>query len=214
MAALTTPPLWGIKTALFQITRKQQITASGAGAVQVIDRARPFWRAEFSSPPLMGDAYNNVMAFLDQLEGAANSFLCYDPRRIMPYAYANTPVTNDPWTQTGQTAPRITSADYTNSQITLDRLQTGAIITKGDYISFFDGLAYYLYRSTQTIVVTSSHSVVLSVQPRPLSIATAYNITYRKAPAEMKIVGGITESGAVDSPTTVSFKAFQFTNKV
>lgn len=206
------PSTVGFRSISFDIGRKQQLTPSGGGAIQTIERALPMWAASYATPPLVGVKQQDMIAFLDEREGAINPFLAYDPRRIMPAAYASLSLAADPWTQTGQTAPRITATNFTNSTVTLDRLQNGAILTKGDYISFNDGIAWWLYRLQENKVV-SGNTVTVKVGPRPSSIAASYNIRYRKACCAMKIIGGYDAPTDVNTPTVISFKAFQYIEK-
>lgn len=204
------PSLVGFRSITFDPMRKQQITPGGVGALQTIERALPMWMAEYATPPLIGDKYNEAIAWLDGLEGALNPFLAYDPRRIMPYAYRHLTIASDPWTLAGQTAPRITSADYANSTITMDRLANGAVITKGDYVSFYDGTAWWLYRVGQT-VTAAANTATVKVGPRPRSIVGGpFNIRYRKACCAMKIIGGYEAPADVETPTAITFKAYQF----
>lgn len=206
------PATVGFRDIVFEPLRRQQITPGGVGAVQTIERALPMWNAEYSTPPLVGTSLNDMIAFLDEREGAIHPFLAYDPRRVMPFAYKDQPITADPWTQTGQTAPRITGTNYANSTITIDRLENGALLTKGDYVSFFDTVAWWLYRCQENKTV-SGNTVTIKVGPRPLSIAAAYNIRYRKACCAMKIIGGYEAPASVDTPTVFKFKAFQYIEK-
>lgn len=206
------PDSVGFRSISFDPVRKQQITPGGIGAIQTIDRALPMWVAEYETPPLVGDRQNAMVAFLDEREGAINPFLAYDSSRTMPYAYSSLPLLSDPWTQTGQTAPRITATSYSNSTVTLDRMENGAILTKGDYVSFFDTIAWWLYRCQEDKVV-SGNTVTIKVGPRPLTITGPYDIRYRKACCAMKIIGGYTAPKSVDTPAVFKFRAFQYIKK-
>lgn len=213
MAFIEIPEVLGFEKKVFDLSYKQQINPEGSGFIQTLDRATPAWYAEFTTPPLAGEKLGIAQAFIDSLEGALNSFQAYDPGRIMPYAYRGLSVLSDPWTQTGQTAPRVTARDYANSTLTIDRLENGAIITKGDLISFHDGVAWHLYRSAADAVV-SGNAVILAVKPRPMPINTLpSNIRYRKACFEAKIIGGVKWEGSVSTPDSLSFKAVQFINR-
>lgn len=191
----------------------QQVNPSGEyGFIQTLQRSAPVWMAEYTTGPLSGTRYNEWVTFLDQLEGSMNSFLAYNPRRLMPYAYINLAVTANPWTQTGQTAPRVTNYDYANSTITLDRLQNGVTITAGDLISFqIDGI-WYLFRSQTTVNSVSGNGAVLNVKPRPnIRNFIATNIRYRKACIEMKMLGAPDLQDSVDDFPVYTFRAGQYT---
>lgn len=212
---LEIPPTTGFNSKVFDIGDYQQIGAgSPSGFVQTYQRSEPLWYAEYTTPPLNDTRYDEFIAFKLALEGAMETFLAYDPRRPMPRAYQNLSTTSDPWTQTGQTAPRCTVMDYTASTLTLDRLQNGAVITSGDYIAFQVGLIWYLFRA-QTGATAAGNTATIIVKPRPhlFSGALPVNVRYRKACCQMKIMGGIKEDDSVDSFPKFSFKAFQFLDR-
>jgi hypothetical protein len=213
MAAIEMPPYLNSK--VFDLNYNQQLSASGtSGFIQTLDRSSPVWLAEYATPALNGDRYNDWNAFFDALEGSIGTFLAYDPQRPMPYAYRTLSIVSDPWTQVGQVAPRVTAQDYANSTITLDRLQTGAIITKGDYISVLIGAIWYLFRAQASYTVVGNGQVV-SVKPRPNIVGlVATNIRYRRACIEMKMIGKPEESGRVDDLPSFRFRAGQYTNRI
>lgn len=214
MAAIEMPPY--IKSKKFDLIYAQQLSPSGEyGFIQTLDRTAPFWMAEYNTGPLVEDKWREWMYFFDQLEGSRNTFLAYDPRRPMPYAYAAQALVSDPLTQVGQVAPRITAFDYANSQISLDRLKTGGIITRGDYIAAQVAGIWYLWRSQTTVPSIAGTTAVLNVKPRPNILNfVASNIRYRAAPMEMKIVGKVNEDDQVDDLPAFSFRAGQYTARV
>lgn len=214
MAAIELPSTVGFTSREFQPAYKQQMSPSGGGNLQTIERSVPLWRAQYTTPPLVGTPFDDMNSFFDQLNGSLNTFLGYDPKRVMPKAYASASLTSDPWTQTGQAAPRVTSATYSTSLLTIDRLQNGAIIAKGDYISFFDGIAWWLFRSTQADVTVTGNAATITVSPRPNDLAsTTFAVRYRKAVAEMKMIGALKESGQVGTGQTFNFTAVQYIRK-
>lgn len=205
------PSVLGFNSISFDPVYKQQNTPGGMGAIQTINRASPMWAAEYATPPLIGDKYNAAIAWLDGLEGALNPFLGYDPRRVMPYAYRSLPITADPWTQTGASSPYVRNSNYANSTLGLLSVEPGSIFTRGDYISFFDGTAWWLYRVAEDLVA-ANNSPDVKVFPRPKTLAAGYPFAmrYRKACCAMKIIGGYTAPATVDTPTVIQFKAYQF----
>lgn len=211
LPAVEMPALFGTREKKFQIGRRQQTTPSDGGFIQTIDRVTPTWWAEYVTPPLSPERLNAVQAFLDGLEGATNTFLGYDPYRPMPFAYKHLTTLDDPWTAPGFDAPRVVSGDYFNSRIFVDRLAAGAKISVGDYISVFVDPAWYLFRVRVDRTSSGPDKVMpINVQPRPVFSAIEQNMRYRRAPAEMKIIGGYQETTTVDTPTSFSFKAYQF----
>lgn len=190
----------------FKPVNVQQLNPSGeAGFSQTLQRSEPYWAAEYATPGLSGTQYNEMITFLDQLEGSMNTFLAYDPRRPMPWAYRAQPLAATPWG-----APNATAYSYVNSTVTLSSLTSGSIITKGDYISFQHGLIWYLFRA-QADYVTGTSQVVL-VKPRPF-IVGALNapVRYKQACCEMKMVGEYQEGDSVDEiGPSLSFRGVQY----
>lgn len=191
----------------------QQTSPAGVGFNQTLERATPMWYAEYETPGLSPDNEDQARGFFDLLDGAMETFLAYDPRRPMPRTHASEPTSNDPWTQAGQTAPRVTAVSVPNGTITLDRLANGEYITVGDYISYKVGNIWVLHRASETVLV-AGNAATLKVRPRPF-VTTGFpvNIRYRKAVAQMKIIGGVIWRDSVDSLPMASFKAFQFIDR-
>lgn len=210
MSAFEIPSLVGFQSKKFNLGHAQQITPSGTqGFVQTINRTAPFWTAEYQTPPLDGDTYNEAISFLEGLEGSMNTFLAYDPRRIMPYAYRNASLASNPWG-----TPNVQTVDYANSTILMQAFTAGAVITKGDYISFQADGIWYLYRSLQTYTVLVSGIAQVTVKPRPIPFTEANPvIRYKKACAEMKLVGDFEEEDDVSSLPILKFRAGQFINR-
>ncbi len=197
----------------FQIITKQEITPSGSGFVQTVNRSEPFWVAEYETPPLNASRYNDVISFLDQLDGSKGTFLAYDPRKPMPYAYSSMAVGSNPWHRAGL-APRFLTVNYSTGVVTMDRLATGAIITKGDLISITVGNKRYLHRTRVGATANASGLASITVYPSPVyTLAASTDIRYQKAVAEMKVLGGYSEQDSVDSLPVISFKAAQFIDR-
>lgn len=213
LPALEIPPGLVFNARKFEIANFQQISPGGRGFIQTIQRGEPAWMAEYSTPPLRAERYDEAITFFDKLEGAVRTFLAWDPRRIMPRAYQHLPVTADPWTQTGEVAPRVTAASYVNSTLTLDRLENGAVISAGDYISLKHGNIWFLFRVTNT-TTAASNSAIVEVKPRPNFTGSIgvlpLPIRYRRAVAEMKIIGKVDEEDSMESNPSFSFRAVQF----
>jgi hypothetical protein len=202
---------------VFDIGRYEQVSPGGAGFIQTIQRSEPLWYAQYNTPPLRDDRYDQTIAFLLALEGATETFLAYDPRRPMPRAYAGLPITSDPWTLVGQTSPRVTATNFANSTLTLDRMATGAVVTSGDYISFQIGKIWYLYRVQVGGIVTGTNSLVVTVKPRPNLYTGATTlpaaVRYRRACFQAKVIGGYQEEDSVDTLPKFGFKCFQMLDR-
>jgi hypothetical protein len=190
---LEIPPEMGFTSRVFDIGHAQTLSPGGKGFLQTVQRATPMWFAEYKTAPLRA------------------SFLAYDPRRPMPRAYQHLPTTADPWTATGEVAPRVIDSDYVTSALLLDRMEPGAIVSAGDYISFELGLKRYLYRVTTGYVANGGGFAHVFVKPRPFHVLVGTpEIRYRKAVAQMKIIGGYKEEDNVNTLPSFSFKASQF----
>jgi hypothetical protein len=208
---LEIPPEMGFTSRVFDIGHAQTLSPGGKGFLQTVQRATPMWFAEYKTAPLRADRYDAAIAFLSKLEGAMESFLAYDPRRPMPRAYQHLPTTADPWTATGEVAPRVIDSDYVTSALLLDRMEPGAIVSAGDYISFELGLKRYLYRVTTGYVANGGGFAHVFVKPRPFHVLVGTpEIRYRKAVAQMKIIGGYKEEDNVNTLPSFTFKASQF----
>lgn len=210
MAALEIPALVGFRSRKFDIRHAQQVTHPGnSGFIQTINRSAPFWTAEYETPPLSADKENEARVFIDALEGSMNTFLAYDPKRVMPQAYKNQGLASNPWG-----TPFLLNGNYAASTIGLTGMVVGAVITKGDYISVRMHGVWYLFRAMQTVVASGATIASLLVKPRPnwVSFETV-NIRYKKACCEMKLVGDVDWSDEVDTMPTLRFTAGQFINR-
>lgn len=215
MPAAIEMPLY-ISSKVFDLNHAQQITPTGEnGFIQTLQRSSPFWMAEYETPGLAEDRYQEWINFFDLLEGSMNTFLAYDPRRPMPYAYRSMSTASDPWTQSGQPAPRITGQNYANSTIDLDRMENGAIITKSDLISVQVGGIWYLFRSQENRTAAANAVTALVVKPRPnIASLVATSIRYRKACCEMKMIGKQQERDSVEGLPSFSFRGGQYSARV
>lgn len=208
------PVPFPVRAKVFNLMNKQQITPAGSGFIQTITRGTPFWYAEYETPPLADNRYNNMIAFLDSLDGSVGTFLAYDPRRPMPWAYRTSPLTATPWTQPGQTAPRVTAVDYANSIVSMDRLAVGAILTKGDYFSVKVGNIWHLHRIVGNYTTVSTTQANIVVRPRPIFAATSLPaVRYVKACCEMKLSVPYEEDDDVDTFPILRFKGVQFRDR-
>ena len=207
------PSPFPIRSKTFNLRPKQQVTPVGSGFIQTIDRTTPYWVAEYTTPPLSGDRYNALMAWLESLDGASQPFLAFDPRRPMPYAHKFQTVGSNPWHRAGSN-PRAVDCDYAASTIDLDTMATGAVVTASDYISLLDGNKWRLFRVTTGGVADASGLLTVTVKPRPLmSFGAAIDIRYQRACAAMKLVGNYEETDDVSSLPVISFQATQFIDR-
>jgi hypothetical protein len=205
------PPGLVFNSKKFDTAHFQQISPGGRGFIQTITRGDPAWIAEFRTPPLRDERYDEAIAFFGMLDGSEQTFLAYDPRRIMPRAYQHLTPTNDPWTQPAEVAPRVTGFSHVASTISLDRMANGAVVTAGDYISFKVGLIWYLFRAMETEIAVGNAISSLTVKPRPnISGTLPVNIRYRRACCAMKIIGGVREEDNIETFPSFQFRAVQF----
>jgi hypothetical protein len=187
----------------FDLAPIQSISPSGSGFLQTQDRGPTLWVAKYSTPNLVpGTRLDTWRAFLDSLEGSRGVFLAVDPRRPMPKAYMDigTIVGSEPWIAAGQTAVRVVAASYTGSTLNLDRLQAGAVITKGDYIAYQNGPAWYLHRSGATMAASGGGTITgLTVKPRPKDSSTAVAARLTRACAAMKMLNNPLEDDRLEN---------------
>jgi hypothetical protein len=205
-----------VNTKVFDLNHKQQITPSGAGFLQTIDRAPAFWIAKWSTPTLADMDARNLQQFLDQLEGAANTFLAFDARRVVPLAYVGlgyqSCLNNPPWGAGAQ----VTGNSYAGSTLTLGSFTPGTILSNGDYISYLNSPAWRLYRVYGgPYTVPGNGTLVVTVKPRPSdTITAAVNVRLVRACAEMKMPGDVQSSDDVSSGQSFSWSGIQYINRL
>lgn len=196
-----------ISSRTFSLLTDQLVTPVGTGGFQqVIQRAAPYWVAEYQSPPLRAERYQAMEAFLDSLEGSMNTFLGWDPRKPRPAAYMHLPAGSEPWgTVTAS------SANYATSELLL-QATSPLKITKGDLIQVTIGNVIRLFRARNS--PAENTTVGLTVSPRPPTFtAAAYPVRLTKPGAEMKMIGAPEWNDSVDTLPSVRFKAIQFIDR-
>lgn len=203
-----------INSKVFDLNTAQNITPVGSGFTQTIERVRPLWLATYMTPPLVAGstAELDFQAFLDALQGSYGTFLGYDPRRPRPIAYALG--ATETWRAVLGTPPVIDSADHDTQNLTIKGLAVGAIITRGDFISFQRSNAWHLHRVIVGATASGSGIASVSVVPPPVTSTTDVNARMSKACAAMKILGGVTKNDKVDDPgPSYQFQAYQFIDR-
>jgi hypothetical protein len=179
------------------------VSPVASGFIQTLTRTKPFWVAEFETPPLTDERYGNMQAFLDALEGSMNTFVGYDPRRPQPLAamQANNPLGSAPWGSAS-----VTAGDFAASTLAVT-LGSSYTLSKGDYLAFQIDDVWYLHRSQETKTGTS---LSLVVKPRPVTFSATKTLTLIRAGCEMKMLGAPQWSDSVESLPQVRFSGVQF----
>lgn len=202
---LELPQPFPIRAHKFDLNNVQDVTPVEGGFIQTIQRAQPFWSAYYESAPLRGDRHNEMVAFLDGLEGSSGSFLAYDPRRPMPYAYRHLPIGSTPWGND----PDVVAGSFTSSTLVFN-FDSPITLTKGDYVSFIYGTGWRLFRIRETV---TGNAPTVKVSPRPPDFNSSIDCRLVRACCEMKMIGKPEWDDAVDTLPTVKFKASQFIAK-
>lgn len=211
LATFEMPSPLPVNSKVFDLLFNQSVSPAGGQFFQTIERTEPLWFAKFETPPLSDTRDQQFQAFLDDLEGSMGVLLAFDPRRPRPYAYRN--MAGEPWRASSGTAPTVVSASRTASTLTLNGLLNGAILTRGDYVSFKIVNAWYLFRVRQT-VVAASNAATLVVTPRPPTFSTqTYAARMTRACATMKLMGRVSKTDSVDSLPKYSFSASQIRDR-
>lgn len=205
---MTTPiempiPL-AVNSKKFDIINVQLNTPVGSGFIQTLTRAKPYWAAEYQSPPLGGDRENAMRKFLDTLEGSAYTFIGYDPRRPVPYAYRHLPIGSAPWGAANVTAGNFNAGTL---QVTFTN---STKLTAGDYIQISIGNAVHLFRCAEDQVGTN---FAIKVRPRPPTFGGSRAARLIRAGAEMKLIGNVDWNDSVDSFPSVKFQAVQYIDR-
>jgi hypothetical protein len=148
-----------ISSGTFELSPIQQVTptgnSAGAGYLQSIDRASPFWLAKYTTSPLSPLKYSAWLGWLDQLEGSNYSFLGVSQRNPVPLAYASQmpgALTSQPWgpgavvTATNYADPNTVLNNIPQGSLTIYGMAYGATLNPGDMISYQSGNMWLLYR--------------------------------------------------------------------
>lgn len=212
---LELPTTLGFNSKVFDLNLLQQLSPSGRGYIQALDRTTPMWIAEYQTPGLRDHVYDAAISFLMRLDGSMNTFLGYDPRRPMPRAYQHMSIASDPWTGAGFDAPLVDDFDYEFSTISLSQMAPGAVITSGDYVSFKYLGIWYLFRAMSSAIADPSGGATIEVRPRPYmpDTFTSAEVRYRRACCEMKMIGRYEEKDNVEENPSFFFRAVQFINR-
>lgn len=201
--AFEPPEFFPIREKAFRLLHKQQVTPSGSGFIQTIERTLPKWYCEFETAPIdpKSIGYGGIVQYLELLEGSLNTFLAYDPRRPKPLYYM----------KNGGAPPAttITDIDYEESKIQLSGLAAGRL-TIGDYVSYQHGDIWRLYRCINEL----DGDGWVSVKPRPIEHSgLPLTIRLERPVAEFKMLGDYVETDSVESFPTFRFSGFQFINR-
>lgn len=211
MSALEMPSPLPVNAKNFDLGYAQDVSPVGTAFNQTIERAPPRWTATYSTPPLGPERDHVLQAFLDQLDGAAGTFLGFDPRRPRPWTsrFDNSNV----WENVPGTPSQCTAANHDDSQLLLDGMVTGFTLTAGDYISLKRGNAWYLHRVIDNPVANGSNLLNANVRPRPVSSIDPVDVRLVRPCAEMFIIGKYKKEDQVsDIGPKYSFSAMQYIN--
>lgn len=209
---MTTPLLMPsplpVRSKVFDLSHAgQMVTPVASGFIQTLTRTRPFWVAEYETPPLSDTRYGQVQTFLDSLEGSLNTFIGYDPRRPQPLAaiQAKLPLGSAPWV-----TAQVTAGSYTASTLTV-LLGASYTLSRGDYVAFQLGNIWYLHRCQEAKTGTSFSIIV---KPRPVDFITTQTLVLTRAGCEMKMMGAPSWADNVDSLPTAKWRAVQYFDHV
>ena len=155
MAAVEMPQPLPVNVKTFSQLHVQNVSPVQGGFIQSIDRITPLWTAKYQTPPLLPASAQVFQAFIDGLQGAANTFLGFDPRVAKPYAYRTYAYGVKPWEASANSAT-INAASPSASTITITGLSTSpnAVLTVGDYVSFLHGDLWYLHRIQASVTAS------------------------------------------------------------
>ena len=212
MAGTEMPNPLPVNAKVFDLMRIQNVSPVNGGFFQSIDRISPLWTAKYQTPPLTPVREQALQAFLDGLQGSIYTFLGFDPRRPKPYTYMSYAYGVKPWEQSSNSTT-ISAASNSASTITIGGLANGAVLTAGDYVSWFNASSnniWYLHRITVG-ATAASNSATVTVQPAPINVSSGANFArLERACAEMKVVGGIQKTDKVeDIGPTYAWSAVQ-----
>lgn len=191
----------------FTLMTQQEVSGLGSGQILVADLAPALWVADIETKPMRRPEAHELLARLDTLDGALNSFYLYDPWKCAP--------TSDPRGELlGSSAVKIYALDINNKEMRLYGLPAGYVLTAGDYLAFDYGsnpIRRALHRIVNTVTADGSGiTPAFEVRPhiRP-GAATDIAVALVKAAAKMFLEPGSLSVSGQGGMTVISFRAIQ-----
>lgn len=139
----------------FILRDRQEISRTAGGLTRVKALGPALWTGEFQTAPLVGAEARALLAWLDSLDGGAQTFTAYDVRHQFP--------ASDP---TGSHADTVQISGISGGAIAMKGLPAGFVLTVGDWLSFATSTGRALHRVAETGTANGSGVTnVFAVRP-------------------------------------------------
>lgn len=121
----------------FELNRSDFLSRERSGRLASIQAGFPLWELEMDLTKASAEAFDEVSAWFDSLEGSRHPFFGSDPSRPYPRAYRNgfAGLTRAGGGSFGG-ACTSWSVDESRAKLTLDGLPSGFILSPRDYVGF------------------------------------------------------------------------------
>lgn len=166
--------------------RQQEISGLGTGEFLTADLAPELWEGHCETPPMTMAEADQLEARFELLNGSAETFLLYNPRRKYPQADLD-------GSTLGASSITVTAIGANRNTVTLSGFPEGYVLTIGDMISIlYSTSRRALIRIAETKTATALGNISL-VEVRPYlrpGIVNTDPVTLVKPAAKVKLLPG------------------------
>lgn len=192
-----------IKTLMFQLKFRQELSRTRGGSLRGVDHGVPIWTASFSTAQIVVDDCVEYEARLNQLGGVIDVFLAGDTRRNMPRLYP-TGVFSDTAT--------IATLGGDGKSMSLTGLPAGFVLSIGDYFQVTNaGVPLLFSIMTKVTANGSGVSPVFAIAPHyDPSMTTGMAVILKNPGCWMRLEPGSVQFNDADRALgSVSFSGSQ-----
>jgi hypothetical protein len=188
----------------FRLDWRQEHSRTAGGEIIARDLGPALWRATYATVPTTKTAMVELEARMSRLRGSIGTFRAWDLRRPAPANFAS---------GTGFGTPTIKAVQADGTQVQLQGLTAGAVIARGDYMSWNDAAGRRaLHRATDEVTADGSGDTGwIDVEPALIaSVAVSTSVTLAEANCLMRVVpGSMSVDDAGPFIATMTFDAVQ-----
>jgi hypothetical protein len=180
----------------------QEYSGQASGIIIAKDLRPALWKVTATTVPLKFSDANDIQALLEGLSGSIQTFYLFNPLRPYPKM---APIVD--------TTCEINTLGTDGLSLSLKGLASGAVISRGDMISFSYGgrPSQALHRVLETVTVSGGGTTVefaVSPPPRP-GYLTSTPVTLNKPYGEFRMVSPFVPNHDTVITATYSFTAIQ-----
>lgn len=188
----------------FRLEYRQEHSRTAGGEIIARDLGPPLWRATYATVPTLKDDMVELEARMSRLRGSIGTFRAWDLRRTTPKNFPS---------GTGFGTPTIKATQTGGTQIQLQGLTAGAVIARGDYMSWNDAAGRRaLHRATSEVTADGAGDTGwIDIQPSLIaSVSVGTSVTLVNSYSLMRVVpGSLSVDDAGPFIATMSFDAIQ-----